>query len=95
MGDLKHFKFKVPVTGYMTLYMHGLNSYDAIERLKNNEGGVGWSEIWDVEKQIDSAEIIDESSEPPQFLFTDIKNIRVQIVSEEIRRERKGRRGAF
>jgi hypothetical protein len=80
MEEIKHFKFKVPVSGYVTLYMHGIHAYDAIERVKNDEGGKGWSEMWGVEKHLDDAEIINESNEPPQFIFTDVKGVRVNII---------------
>ena len=80
--SLKHFKFRIPITGYMDLYMAGINSYDAMERLKNGESGACWTEIYNVQKFIDQAEILSESNVSPQWLFTDIKNIRVQITKE-------------
>jgi len=66
----------------MNLYMQGTNAYDAIERLRNGESGPMWSEIYDVEKHIDKAEILSESDDGPQFLFTDIENIRIKITKE-------------
>lgn len=88
MTEIKYFKFKVPISGYMTLYMPGVHAYDAIERLKNDENGAGWSEIWDVEKHITDVEVIGESNEPPQFIFTDIKGIKVNIIRpKELRKK--------